>query len=76
MYIDHCSANLWVPQQIYKKDAQKKAYINLSTTLVTICTINININKFHLLPMQCICFYGSQNKQQLFPYAVLADYVV
>lgn len=33
MYIDDCSANLWAPQQIYKKDTQKKKKLILTFQL-------------------------------------------
>ena len=36
----------------------------------------INVQKFYILHTQCfyVFFYGSQNKQQLFPYTTLTDW--
>jgi len=33
-----------------------------------------NIQQFYVLPTQCMCFCGSQNKQQLFPYTPLTGW--
>ena len=37
-----------------------------------------NIQQFYVLPTQCICvfFCGSQNKQRLFPYTALTDWIL
>ena len=35
--------------------------------VVTICTVNFNIQKLCILPTQCIYVYGSQNKQNYLP---------
>ena len=39
-----------------------QVYLNPQNPVVTICTTKFSIRKFYVLPTQCICFYGSQNK--------------
>jgi hypothetical protein len=38
--------------------------------VVTVRFTRFNTHKFYVLPTQCTCVYGSQNKQRLFPHKV------
>jgi hypothetical protein len=48
---------------------------NLLSLAVTLHTKRFNIKKFYVVPTLRLCvLYGSQNKQQLFPYKTLRDW--
>jgi len=49
--------------------------INPYSPVVTLFTTSFNIQKFYVLPTQCICvLQGSENKQRSFPYTALTDW--
>ena len=49
----------------------------LQIPMVTLHTTKFNIQKHYILPTGCIyVFYGYQNKEQLFPYAALSDWLL